>query len=323
MSSSIVGFEKQQLVRCRILAELFRRRIPGPGGWSHCGAQCGIEPTSLALLAMYSYPSGSTATREELAQLLRFQQPNGLWPAVGDKAADVNFWASALAVNTLMTLGATQQTVGASLDALVHCRPREASWLVRLKFWLSYRRVRFDPRKYGWPWVPDTVSRVLPTSMALITLERAKRRGWICGREVENRLRLGAEMLLDRACPGGGWNIGNAAVYGVPSRPHIDATALALAALRFRHRLPIVRDALTWMLDRIECPSAYSLAWMILAAAAYQDVRADALPAIDIARNRLAALVEDPRAVEDTSTIALAALALGLDGANSPFEVKV
>ena len=84
-----------------------------------------------------------------------------------------------------------------------------------------------------------------------------------------------------------------------------------------------MRDALTWMLDRIECPSAYSLAWMILAAAAYQDVRADALPAIDIARNRLAALVEDPRAVEDTSTIALAALALGLDGANSPFEVKV
>jgi hypothetical protein len=49
--------------------------------------------------------------------------------------------------------------------------------------------------------VPDTVSWVLPTSMALITLERAKKRGWIRGKEVENRLGLGAEMLLDRARP--------------------------------------------------------------------------------------------------------------------------
>jgi hypothetical protein len=158
--------------------------------------------------------------------------------------------------------------------------------------------------------------------MALITLERAKRRGWICGREVENRLRLGAEMLLDRACPEGGWNAGNAVVYGVPLCPHIDATALALAALRFHNRLPIVRNSLTWMLDRIECPPAYSLAWMTLAAAAYKDVSAEASPAIDIARNRLAALVEDPKAVEDTSTIALAALALGPEGANNPFEIK-
>ena len=77
------------------------------------------------------------------------------------------------------------------------------------------------------------------------------------------------------------------------------------------------------MLDRIECPSAYGLAWVILAAAAYKDVRAEVLPAIDIARNRLAALVEDPKTVEDTSTIALAALALGPDGANNPFEAKV
>src|ERR1700735_5691166 len=123
MSSSFVGFEKQQLVRCRILAELCRRRFPGAGGWSHCGAQCGTEPTSLALLALYSYPSGSTATKEELVPLLAFQQPNGLWPAVADRVADVNFWA--LGVNTLMALGATPKAVGASLDALVHCRPRE------------------------------------------------------------------------------------------------------------------------------------------------------------------------------------------------------
>jgi hypothetical protein len=228
-----------------------------------------------------------------------------------------------MAVNTLITLGANPETFRASLDALVHCRPLEASWLVRLKFRLSDRQVRFDPTKYGWPWVPDTVSWVVPTSMALITLGRAKRQGLIRGSELEKRMRLGAEMLLDRACPEGGWNAGNAVVYGVPLRPHIDATALALAALRFHYQLPIMRNSLTWMLHRIDCPSAYSLAWVILAAAAYKDVRSDVLPALDMARDRLATLVEDPRAVEDTSTVALAALALGPEDTNNPFEVQV
>jgi hypothetical protein len=323
MNRPLAGLERQRLARCRLLAELRHRRLVRPGGWSYCSAQFGTEPTALALLAMYSSPSGSTVTREELEPLLACRRPNGLWPAVGVGAAGVSFWATAMAVNTLMTLGATPETFGASLDALVHCRPLEASWLVRLKFRLSDRQVRFDPTKYGWPWVPDTVSWVVPTSMALITLGRAKRQGLIRGRELEKRLRLGAEMLLDRACPEGGWNAGNAFVYGVPLRPHVDATALALAALRFHYHLPIVRNSLTWMLNRIDCPSAYSLAWVILAAAGYKDVRSDVSPTLDMARDRLTALVEDPRAVEDTSTVALAALALGPENTNNPFEVKV
>ena len=157
--------------------------------------------------------------------------------------------------------------------------------------------------------------------MALIALERAKRRGLVRGSELETRLRIGAEMLFDRACPQGGWNAGNAVVYGVPLRPHIDTTALAVAALRFHCQLPIVRNSLTWLLRNEERPSAYSLAWIILAADAYKDVRADVLPATDSARNRLASLVEDPRAIVDRSTIALAALALGLEPISNPFEV--
>jgi hypothetical protein len=110
---------------------------------------------------------------------------------------------------------------------------------------------------------------------------------------------------------------------GLVLRPHIDATALALVALRSRYHLPIVRSSLAWMLSRIDCPSAYSLAWVILAAAVYKDESPDVLSALDTARGRLAALVEDPSAVEDTSTIALAALALGLETGTNPFEVMV
>src|SRR5581483_6746574 len=269
------------------------------------------EPTSLALLALYSSSTGSTLPRQQLEPLLAFRRPNGLWPAVGDGAADVNIWATAIAVNALMILGVGPEISAASLDRLV-----------RLKFRLSDRQVRFDPTKYGWAWVPDTVSWVVPTSMAMIALERAKRLGLIRGSELQKRLRLGVEMLLDRACPGGGWNAGNAVVYGVPLCPHIDATAIAIAALRFHHNLPIVRDSLTWILNRIDCPSAYSLAWVILSSAAYKDLRSDVSSTLDMARDRLAALVDDPSEVPDTSTIALAALALAPEIAINPFEVK-
>ncbi|HEX3745829.1 MAG TPA: hypothetical protein VHW09_17930 [Bryobacteraceae bacterium] len=247
------------------------------------------------------------------------------WGVAGCRERDGGrqFWASAVAVNTLMTLGVAPETFAGALDSLINCRPLEASWLVRLKFRLSDRQVRFDPAKYGWAWVPGTVSWVVPTSMALITLERARKQGLIGGKEVLNRLRLGTEMLLDRACPKGGWNAGNAIVYGVPLRPHIDATAIALAALRCHHNLPIVRDSLTWILNRIDCPSAYSLSWLILSAASYKDVRSGVAPALDKARDRLAALVDDTGAIADTSTIALAALALEPGATNNPFEIKV
>jgi hypothetical protein len=234
----------------------------------------------------------------------------------------VNFWATSLAVNTLSILRVEPATYVNSVEALICSHPMEASWMISLKFRFLDRHVQFDPRKFGWPWVPETVSWVAPTAMALIALERAKRRGLVRGSELQRRLRLGTEMLIDRACPGGGWNAGNAVVYAVPLRPHVDTTALALLALRPLYHLPIVCNSLRWLLRNAECPSAYSLAWMILAADVYKNVGVNVSPAINSARDRLATLVEDPRNIEDTSTIALAALAQGLDPISNPFVVE-
>jgi hypothetical protein len=76
------------------------------------------------------------------------------------------------------------------------------------------------------------------------------------------------------------------------------------------------------MLNQINCSSAYSMAWLILSATAYRDCRSDVLPALDTARERLAALVEEPQQIQDTSTIALAALALDPETADNPLEVR-
>jgi hypothetical protein len=320
MNTSLAYLEHRQSVHNLLLNELVRRRLPHTRGWGHFTQVC-TESTSLALLALASPSETPSATVADIKPLLASQRTDGAWPAVAEKI-DTNAWATALAANALMHLCAKPATLAASICWLVQRRPLEASWLVRLKFRFSDRQVRFDPTKYGWPWVPNTVSWVLPTSMAMIALERARKRGLVGGLELETRLRLGAEMLLDRACVGGGWNAGNAVVYGVRLRPHIDATAIALAALQLHHQNPIVRDSLTWLLDRVQCPSAYSLAWLILAAAAYRDVRADVIPALTAAGDRLAVLVEDPQSIQDTSTIALAALALGVGSNANPFEVN-
>src|SRR5258708_39379024 len=105
MNRSFPALERQRLARCRLLAELRYRRLPRRGGWSHCGTQFGTEPTSLALLALYSSPSAaSTVPREELEPLLACQRSNGRWPAVADGSAGGSVWAGAIDVNTLMRL---------------------------------------------------------------------------------------------------------------------------------------------------------------------------------------------------------------------------
>jgi hypothetical protein len=191
------------------------------------------------------------------------------------------------------------------MKALAHSKPHEAFWLWRLKFRTIDAHARFDPNKYGWGWVPGTVSWVIPTAMALIALERSRSLNLIPSNELKRRVDLGHAMLLDRMCPGGGWNAGNSVVY--------------VASLRFHYHLPEVRQSLSWLLAT-KCSSAYSLAWKILALRSYLDVRSDVAPALAEARDQLVALVQEPAQIADNSTLALSILAL--NGNTNPFAVE-
>lgn len=109
------------------------------------------------------------------------------------------------------------------------CEGKEANWFWRWKFLAADRHVRFDPDKFGWPWIPDTVSWVVPTALAILALSQAP---CACGglEDIHIRVDRGIEMLMDRVCPGGGWNAGNGVVYGSALAPHPDDTAIALLA---------------------------------------------------------------------------------------------
>jgi hypothetical protein len=105
-----------------------------------------------------------------LRVLTSFQRRNGFWPAV-DRDSGPGVWATAVAVSTLLESSPGDRALRLGIHALLDTNPQEAHWLYRLRFRTTDTHVRFDPNKYGWGWVPGTISWVIPTAMALIALE--------------------------------------------------------------------------------------------------------------------------------------------------------
>jgi len=123
-------------------------------------------------------------------------------------------------------------------------------------------------------------------------------------------------MLVDRACPGGGWNAGNGLVFGAALNAHIDTTAIALLALT-ADDTPAVHQALDWVRPAsAECSSTYSLAWSTLAFLMHKD------RAADLCITRLHGTVSSNRSIFSTDTLSLAAIAISASrGRANPFQV--
>ena len=273
-----------------------------------------VEPICLASLAL-RHNSGPEL-KNALRVLLGSQNGDGSWaPLLADEGDGC--WTTALAVLVLVALGAAPERLRYAIRWLLEARGREANWFWRWKFKIIDTSVKFDPSKYGWSWVPGTASWVIPTAVSIIALRQTR----ICQcHKLTERVALGTSMLLDRMCPGGGWNAGNGVAFGVPCTPYIDATAIALLALRGRENDPGTQDSLTWLANHLlPCPSPYSLAWGIIALAAYQqqDVADDLL---DRAAASLTSLIEKNWPT-DICTLAVCALALEATAGDNVFEV--
>ena len=140
-----------------ILAELLLKRQLLSGGWSFLGSrQSSVEATSLAVLALGL--EAEDARRSGIAHLLAAQRVDGSWPAfLGDSEGS---WATALALCTLNTTGDLAAAREKALRWLDAERGREGHWFWRWKFKTVDRNVRFDPDKYGWPWISGCVANV-------------------------------------------------------------------------------------------------------------------------------------------------------------------
>lgn len=217
----------------------------------------GIEDMALSLLALRKEGS-------DPRQLLGAQHRSGAWsahPGTGPPSA-FHTALALLAIQPFQTVS-TKQAADRAFEWLSELRGLESHWLWQWKFRLFDTQVRFDPAKSGWPWVPGTVSWVGPTALSILAF-----RAW---RRDSPRTAPAAAMLADRACPQGGWNAGNAVVFGVDLDPHPDFTAMAILALSDARPTyeNLLRDALGYLAIRIEkSSSAYSLAWAAMALSA-------------------------------------------------------
>ena len=221
------------------------------------GAPTTVEDAALTLVAL------RRAGRNPEA-LISAQQSSGAWPA----AFNVDFpsvYHTALALLALREYDTSpaKEAADRAFRWLTTIQGREAHWLWQWKFRLFDRQVRFDPSKYGWPWILDTVSWVAPTALSILAFR--------CWNRSSPRLKPAADMLLDRACAGGGWNAGNSTVFGVNLDPHPDFTAMAVLALyAFQLGQSQVETSLGYLAARLrEATSPYSLAWGVMALSAY------------------------------------------------------
>ena len=108
----------------------------------------------------------------------------------------------------------------------------------------------------------------------------------------------------------------------MPLEPHIDATSIALLALARHEEDRGVQTSLHWLVNHLAgCPSPYSLAWGVLAIAAYRHISAEARESLRGRAEELMRLVENAASIEDNGTLAVSVLALEAMSGNSVFDV--
>ena len=298
--------------------EVLHRRLLSREGWRLSPGRF-LEPACLAITALRREPRSELTAAVETLEAL--QNEDGSWPTfVGDETEGC--WVTALVVLTLLARDRRGPRLDRAARWLLKAEGREAHWLWRRRFQTIDNKVQFDPAKFGWSWVPNTTSWVIPTAFALIALQQARLRGYNAAQLTE-RIDLGISMLFDRMCPAGGWNSGNGVAFGVPLAPHIDATSIALLALASHEKEPGVQRALELLVRRLPgCPSPYSVAWGVLASAAYRRSSPEVRESLRGRAEELIRLVDNPTSIDDNCTLAVSALALeAFDGSNV-FEVR-
>ena len=253
-----------------------------------------IEEMALQRLALRKFAPNT-------GDLLGAQLPCGAW-SNRPVTAIPNAYTTGLALIALANnpwAPEVRAAVERGFSWLERTRGREGHWLWQWKFRLFDRQVRFDPSKFGWPWVENTVSWVAPTSIALLAY-----RAW---NRPSERVPSALAMLEDRACSTGGWNAGNGHAFGVDLDPHPDFSAMALCALEAHGagESSLVEKSAQFLRRRLEeCGSAYSLAWGVLALHGSSGRHLGTLV------ESLRRLSEQNAAKLNTPTLALTALAL-------------
>jgi hypothetical protein len=218
------------------------------GGWPYyAGRHSRLEPTGWALLALAD--PGVTPL------LQRWRTPAGL--LVEPELPGVNYAFNALAA---IALAATPDSPRSAADAASIARVLLAHRGERVS---EHPAVRQNPNLQGWSWIDGTFSWVEPTAWCMLAVKKFARGA----PEAAARVDEAERVMQDRACTGGGWNYGNAEVYGKNLPAHVPPTAVAVLALQDRMSEAMVQNAVAFLgreASREGSTTALALSWLAL-----------------------------------------------------------
>ena len=285
-------------------AKLLRQTQNPDGGWGAiAGKQSNTESTALGLLALRSLDDLRENSVLEKAEqwLANTQNPDGSWSyGAGSKAPS---WSTALGVMALSDSSVEAEPLVRAGNWILAQEGSKPGILAKLILALSFQKkaVHLNDDLVGWSWTPGSFSWVEPTSYCLIALKKIKSR--LSAKAVQERVDQAELMIYDRMCEGGGWNYGNAAVYGDPLWPYPDITALALIALqdhKERNDNRVSLRALSKMAETTD--SGLALGWATICLSVYGED-------ISELRKRLDQKFARTKFLGETKPVALAILA--------------
>jgi len=168
-----------------------------------------------------------------------------------------------------------------------------------------------DPdRRTAWGWTGDARSLVEPTARVLLAVNALTPHDAATRREA-------VELLTTRQCADGGWNFGNASVYGIDLRGYAQTTAMGLIALQQGHRAVVERAFgflhRSWPLE----PGGLTAAQALVAYRLHG--RRGDMPALVAALREIS---RRPSFLERPLAVAWATLATGPDALLEPFRSR-
>jgi hypothetical protein len=199
------------------------------GSWPYRkGATSGLaEPTCYALLALYAAgirPARLGPALDWLESLRR--SGNGFAPQEG---VDFSNWSTSLVIQVFLRYG-RQDAALRGVRWLLGLHGIETAAMVRTLRKVFNKPPQYPQNFHGWPWLPDTVSWLIPTSLAVLALQQAEAAR--PSSKQRDRIEQGVSMIKERRCEDGGWNHGAPAALGVPARSYPETTGIALLCLQ-------------------------------------------------------------------------------------------
>jgi len=240
------------------LEQLAQRQTKQGGFPDQTGGTDQPDATAWAVCILQQDEQFSTTLKPARESLTKHQFPNGSVPIVQEHPDAV--WPTPLSIlawhGSSVHHSQQQQAVQFLLSRYGH------HWTAKQEN--DDSRLEHDPAIHGWPWVANTHSWVSPTALAMLALS-------VTGYGDHERVQEGAEMLLDRQLPHGGWNYGNTFVWGQELRPFPETTGMALNALADRVSEDKVKHSLQYLLAELPTiRTPVALGWSLLGLSAWK-----------------------------------------------------